>query len=262
MGFFKGLGLFILGISLFTILTMSALTWTVSSSLEYNSSSEHIYSVVNEISSSSGIDSFIEDNHEEIQLICKNDSKNYTFKAIEISIPCKEITKDANTTVEKIKLNIVDQFYYKKYNCTFKTCLKEPKNFPYYISNNFKEFLKSKLFWMFFIFILISIAYLFLLEKKNNFFFILGTFTILSSLPIKLISLIPNMFSNKLFAGIILSLFNKSQTIFIYYLIAGGIFLLLGFIFKFFDIGMKVSKWIEKISPKKETDKEEIEKKE
>ena len=160
--------------------------------------------------------------------------------------------------VDEFVIETVDQLYYKQYECSFSQCLEDKKNALYFVSEDFRDYLSSKVYFMFLALLIMFVLMLLLAEHKANAFIIAGVILIVASLPfLKLesfaASLIGGNFSD--FSKVFLS---DAYKVFIINLIFGILLLLVGIAIKLTGIGMKISEFFSK-KKEKEISEEKVE---
>jgi hypothetical protein len=276
MGFFKGLGVVLLSVLLFLSLLAGGVCLTLGMSLSYENVQPTVVSISsNLISQNIDVNSLVEEASPLFQEYCKTNTE-YVFSegGQTFVIPCS-IVNQGNEAIVNYLLNdsltnIVDDYYYKPYDCKLVECMKKGE-ITALISQQARDYWMSK-FYMFLIMSIVFMALLFLLmEKKSNWFFLIGALFFVDSLIISklntigtwiakvLLTSIKEIFSGEIPKEVIsqvVSLFFVEAKIVFYIMIGIGIlFLVIGIIFVLFKIGMKVTYIIEKVKDEDAKDK-------
>jgi len=172
-------------------LAIGGFLYTISSSLQYDEiQADLVPSVADVIINQTNFVQVLEDKSFEISKNCEQ-YVDYVFKLPEtnfvFSIPC-------NVSGESIK-NIgslgveqqVKKLYFKEYDCSFFECLFEEENSLFFVSNEAKEYVDSKLYYVVVAcIVLICLGFLFA-ENRKSFIVLLGICFILSSFGMKFI---------------------------------------------------------------------------
>jgi hypothetical protein len=282
MGFLRGAGVVIISVLLFLSLLVGGVCLTLGMSLKYENVQPTVVNLSgNIISQSVDLNSVVQEAGPLIQEYCKNNSE-YVFSQGDqvFVIPCK-IVNQGNEAIVNYILNdsitgVVNEYYYKDYNCTFVKCIKNGE-VTSLISKQARDYWISK-FYMFFIISIAFIVLLFLLiEKKNNWFFLIGSLFVIDSLLISKLGKIGTWIAKvfltsvkEIFSGetpqdvitqIVSLFFVESRTVFYLMLGIGIILLVLGVVFDLFKIGFKINKIFEK-SKEEDAKKENVSKEE
>jgi hypothetical protein len=262
MGFLRGALVTVLGVVLLISLFVMNAALTITWSLEYETLKPVLKDVVGDLTQEQfdEVEIYLEEAIEVMQLYCENETEfvfsqeGYTFV-----IPCEVIFQGSKAVIDYGTDNLIEEIYYKQYDCKYWDCVKKTNDFLVLISE------KSHSYWQgkFYIFLLTSIALFVLMflvsNRKSNAFIFSGVLTIISSLPfIKLIwlaNLVPESIRY-----IFLSFFAKSYNVFIMVFIIGVFLLGLGIAFHFLKWGLKISKLFRKDSGEDEDDEEDLDK--
>ncbi|VVB79797.1 Uncharacterised protein [uncultured archaeon] len=188
----------------------------------------------------------------QFQLYCnQTNSENVTIPLNNsefpyLVVPCTEVYKGTNSTVDYCVNQLVNEMYYKDYSCSgVRDCIN--KNPTYLVSNRFREDLMHYAL----VFLLISLAcfvLVFLLaRKKSNACFIIGIITGAVSLLLLIFGNVLKDFLGSLpssqgispssFANIF---FSSSTSVFLIFLFFGLAFIITGIFLKVLSIGQVV----------------------
>jgi hypothetical protein len=253
MGVIRG-GLFIIiSVLFFASLLTAGILWTVSLSLDYNIIKPELSSVVeNLMSDNSNISQTVEEKLPAIGEHCENNSENSEFifshEDYVISIPCEAFNQGESALINETISDIVDDVYYKKYDCGFIHCFKEKMDQPFFlVSKMAKDYWANKLYIMLTISLILLILMFLLIENKINLAFVAGSLLIIASLFFTKLSWIFSFTSQKIFLQLISVFFTQSSAIFWRFFITGILVLSAGILIKFLGIGFKISEFIQKI---------------
>lgn len=261
MGFIRGGLSFILGILLlfsliagnfFLILTLSITPEKIQEGV-----SENFESIVEFIGTDINLTKEINENFGKIESYCENNSDFvFTEQGYTIDIPCEVALQGEEAIIEEGVKDIVEEVYYEDYSCdSLWRCFLNSENPLFLVSEQAKDYWKSRFYYSLIASLLLIIIMFFLFERKTNLFFVAGFLLIISSLPFMMIK---NVFSffNYSFLQFVPVLFSESYRVFLMSLISGIVVLGFGVGLKFFNFGSFIA---EKFSKKE--DKEEISKK-
>jgi len=278
MGFFKGLGIVIFSIFLFLSLLIGGICLTLGMSLSYNNVQPTVLSISNNvISQSIDVDTLVSEASPLFQEYCKTNIE-YTINegGQTIVIPCSVINQGDQAIINYL-LNdsvkeIVEDYYYKQYDCNLVKCI-ENGEVTALISKQARDYWMSKSYLFLGLSIIFIILLFFLLEKKSNWFFLIGSLFVLDSLIISKLNVIGTWIARNLLLSIkeifsgeiskdiisqVVSLFFiESRTVFYIMLGIGIILFIIGIIFAIFKIGVKVVYVVEKIKKEEFSEGEE-----
>lgn len=220
--------------------------------------------VVNYVENSNGLEQeviqgTISANYDLMKGYCKEDKEfvfsegNYTF-----DIPCSVALQGSDAILEHATEDLIKQMYYKNYSCEFIDCFKEISPPTFMISEKTRDYFNSNFYMVLGICVLLSALMLVVSTNRQGWFFVVGTLIIVASLPFMklraLIGLIPeNVFTK--FLGLF---FIDSYDVFIIGLITGIIFIVLGFVVKFFFLGFKFNRFVEWLKKRKNVAKKKV----
>ena len=258
MGAIRGLLLIVVCVTLFLSLFVGGIVLTLSSSLSYENVRSGLVSFLGDVVNEQlDVEERLNQLVPEMEVYCKT-NQQYTFVYGEniFMIPCDVATQGSNALVEHGVNSMVDKYYYEDYDCDFWDCFEEGEVPIFLISEKAKDYWQSKFYFTLLLSAgLAALAFL-LVEKKSNFFLLVGSLTIVSSLPLikinKIGSLFPSSFLDmgEYLSKIILIFFNESNSVFIKILIIGGVFVIVGIILKLFNIGIAISNFVSKFQKK------------
>ena len=226
-------------------------------SLDYDNVKSEISSVIQksvakDLNLTNGFNRNIEDMRE---YCLQNNNSDFVFKEKDITfvITCDSISKGNDAIIEEGIGNLVEESYYKNYECGFINCFEE-MTYPFFLISQQTKDKAGKYFYLFTTISIILIALIFVLaEKRSNTFIIAGSLLILSALPF----MKANWFfsnSEKIFLQFLTIFLSESFKVFVIGMVIGIILLIIGIILKFFNIGFKINELISKFK-KSETEK-------
>ena len=267
MGFFKGGTLFTLSVLLFFSFLALNLFLTLSTSLEYENVQKEISPIVQELANGNNglfegfgsgdfnLNQVTDEAQESMKNYCKNNTDySFVFESNTISIPCSSLEEGKRAIVNEAVRDIVEDAYYRDYDCIFWSCLVKEKIPLFLVSQKAKDYWKEKFYFSLIASLILIALIFFLVEKKLNFPILVGSILILSSLPLLKIKgiisfLIPEKFEAlSLFLNIF---FSRSYMVFWISFISGRVLLGVG-------VGLRFSnaEFIKKIIEK--SDKKEV----
>ena len=270
MGFFRS-GFFGLAcLLLFTSFFAMNLFLTMSSSLTYENVQREVPPLVNALASEDsgllsglnlgGIDvNQLADKTKTIMdKYCKDHTEyTFTFEGRTISVPCSSVQNGSSTAsvVNETTKSIIEDIYYKQYDCNFWSCLTQDK-FPYFlISQKAQDYWHQKFYFALMISIILSILLFLLVERRVNWPVLVGSILILSAFPLLKIKEFILFFipDNLQIITIFLNIFfSKAYSTFWISFIVGLVLIGLGLGLKFSNAEF-VQRIIEKIEKKPQT---------
>lgn len=260
MGLIRGGLLVIVSVLFFVGLLVGGLFYTLNSSLEYENVKIQIYDLANKtLSEKLSTKQILDKNLDQLKIYCKNNSfyaLNKSEMNIKVNISCESISQGEEAITQEFLNESVEQIYYTSYDCTILKCLEDKDKYFFFVSLQFKEEIASKLYMIYICLFVLIILIFILAKKKHNAFFVTGILFVIASLPfLKLESLFSFLGESALSVTNIF--FSKSYLVFIRMIIIGASILIVGFLFRFFELGFKISNMIQKIKGKDSTSKEE-----
>ncbi len=269
MGVLRGFGLVIVSILLFLSLLSAGIFATLNYSLTYENVQPKIYTIANSIITEQiGTEKIVNQLTPFLEIYCQNNTEIVqNFEGYTFVYPCTVIEQGYDSIINYTINYLIQDFYYKEYNCTFSECFQETSVPIFLVSEHAKDYWKS-LFNKSIIAILILIALtILLIEKKTNTPILTGSLFVASSLIIsqlknigtaiaKLIlspisAALSNESSKEIISQIVGIFFAESSKVFLWMFIAGIILIAIGIILKLTTLGIKIKNWIEKIKSKK-----------
>jgi hypothetical protein len=241
MGFIRGGLILILSIVALGFLLLLGLSFVISSSLSYDNVNKVLTPiVVGMINQKVNLNQTISSNYIFIQKQCENNTEFvYSDPAnsdLVLVVPCEVVKKGPDEFVRHGLEYVINQTYYKEYNCKFFNCFKETSfnGLPVFlVSKHTKDYFNNRLYVSFIVLAILFVAILFISEKKGGCLKIFGVLFLIASLPFVLVSKFGDWFN----LGEFVSLF-ISNSYFIF-----GIFLFLGIVFIGLGIGLNISEW-------------------
>lgn len=254
MSFIRGSLLVFVSILLLISFLVSGIFATLNASLNYENVKPQINSLIKEIVENEVNKTIIDEQVKILQTHCKTNSEyvfndeatNYTF-----IIPCEVIANGTDEIINKESALLIEEYYYKEYQCGFLNCFKE-KSLFFLVSQHAKDFWKKQLYTFLIVSVLLAVLIFLLVEKKNNFPILIGSLLILGFLPLFAIYeiakfVVSNLFSEIPFdlSSIALIFFSKANSVFLTGLILGIILIAAGIFLKLLKIGFKIEEWFE-----------------
>lgn len=259
MGIIRSGIVLILGSILFLTLFMGNTFLTLSWSLEYDNVQEQMGAISVQAFESFGFRDVIDENYDVMLLFCQtNPSFEYNTEEFSISVPCEVINTGIDNVIEYGAEQIIEDLYYREYNCSFFSCLKEDNGMYVLISEKAYDYWNSKFYLITVLSIILFVLMFFAATKKNLPFIIAGILTIVSAIPFKKLDWILRLVPTGDMGEIALAFFTKSYNVFLIMLVIGIGLLIFGVGFTFLGIGVKASKMIDKLVPEKRKKKGEV----
>jgi len=259
MGIIRG-GLLVFSVALlFISLLLAGMLLTVSSSLEYDNIQQSMSSSLKSlIAENADINQLFEDKLELVKVYCKTNNE-YTFKyeAYTFLVPCSAVNQGFDSLVNYGVDFIINNTYYKNYECEFFDCFEKTGSPEFLISEKAQNYFKNKFYLVSLISLALLILMFFLSKKKSNFPIIAGVTFTLSALALfkfpDLISTAVGIISPQLsaFSGAFMIFFSKINPVATKMIIIGSVLVIAGIIFKILKVSFKISSIIEKIKEKR-----------
>lgn len=248
MGFIRGGLLVIVSVLLFFSFLAGNLFLTLTLSLDYDSVQPEIASIVEELSEQEmNLGQIVNEEYPFMEEYCQNNSE-YVFseQGYTFAIPCSVVSQGSDAIFDYGLNTMVEDVYYKEYDCDFWDCIKETGTPFFLISEKAKDYWKQNFYFSLIVsMILIALAFI-LIEKRTSLPIIVGVMLMISGLPFLMINwislnLIPSSMFGEYFIELFSIFFTKSHTMFLISFILGLIILGVGILLKFFWIGFKIS---------------------
>ena len=272
MGVFRSFALIIVAVLLFISFLGLGTFATLDSSLDYNVVSSQVKIILND-----SVNFTLISNYEDIlNTSCLNSTiYNYSDGDYSFAIPCEVIANGTDAIIDYELDVLINESYYKDYNCSFFDCFKETNSPLFLISYHTQDYFNTKFYRFLFFSIILSGLVFILIDKKINFPFTIGLLLILSFIPVSLLDSIGTflfklILSSAKFAvsgissldlkSFCLIFFTQSNSVFLTGLSIGLILIAITFFLKLFKVGFKVGKLFmrkeklveKKVKPKKE----------
>lgn len=261
MGFIRGSALVIVAVLFFVALLASNSFLTLSSSLEYDIVKPKLVPVIIDIAEEEfNLSSQIDDSYSQMLTDCENNSTIiFDEEGFSFEVPCEKVREGKQEVIDYGVNSLVDEVYYKNYDCGFWDCAEEGEPPFFLVSQKAQGYWSSLFYFVLGVLILLFVVIFFLVEKKSNAFIIAGALLMVSALPFAKIIWVAS-FLDKYAFQFFAVLFSRASLMFLRIFIFGIIVLGVGILMKFFGIGFWISNLVNKISGKK-TIKEKIESK-
>jgi len=188
MGFIRGGALFFVGAVFLISLLVGNSLLLISSTLEYDNLQENIKPIVTEEISKEINISDIEKNFDEIKIYCEEKSSEISLieetQDLGFEIDCDLILSSTpEDFLDKQVEKFIEENYYKEYECNFISCFKEQKIPFFLMSEQTKNYVKGKYYFLLGVSLVLAVGMFLLVENKKNFLILAGILLILSSLP-------------------------------------------------------------------------------
>lgn len=260
MGFIRG-GLLVTACVIFFITLLAGnLFLTMNLSLEYKTVKPQISSMTEKIVSEKiNISQKITDEQYQLMILyCQNNTEfNFSESGFDFSVPCETALEGPDKMITESINSLVDEAYYREYECNFWNCFTEMQSPMFLISEKAKDYWANKFYLTLLILAILFVAIFFLAESKANAFILAGALMIVSSLPFTKLNWFFSLFDSY-YLQFFNIFFSQSQTIFWIISGFGLIFLAIGIIMKFFKVGFGISDFIQKFQNKSEATSQKV----
>ena len=264
MGFIRGVLLVFVCSVLFILLFVGNILLTLSLSLKYENVKPGLVSFLSDVVNEQlNIEEQLNQLFPAIEMYCQtNQEYTFAYGGYTFTIPCDVATQGSSTLVGYGVNSLVDKYYYAEYNCNFWDCFSEGDVPLFLISEKAQVYWQAKFYFALLLSVALAALVFLLVEKKTNFFFLVGGLTILSSLPLIKLDKIAFLFPDSsegvgnYFSKIIVIFFNQSQSVFIKAVIIGSVFVIIGIILKVFHAGFIISNFFSRIKSNKKIEEE------
>jgi hypothetical protein len=248
MGLIRGGAVVIVSILLLVSFLITASILTLSSSLKYENIKDGLSPIIKEtIEQELGGGLPIENNLSMIEQYCKNNSEFiFSESGYVITIPCETAKQGSDAIIEKGINDMINESYYKNYDCSFFDCLQKPGAPFSLVSQGAYEYWKSKFYLALILSIILIVALFLLVENKSNAFILSGALLIVSSLPLFGLKNIAGFFVDKSILKFLSVFFAQASLVFYKALIAGIVLISIGIGIKFAGVGMKITNFFNK----------------
>lgn len=235
---------FLLFLSVFVGNIFLTLSW----SLEY----ENVEPLVSEFGASivddSGVSRMLENDYPLMMDYCNSNSGNYNFSGggLILDIPCSEVSVGPENVVQYGVDKIVENFYYREYDCSFFECLKNEGQPYVLISEKARSYFNSNFNWILMVSIVLFILLFLFVESKGTAFIISGILISFAALPFRKFNWILSFLPKGNVSEFFLAFFTKSYNVFMIMIIIGIALLIMGISFHFLGWGIKMSEFFRK----------------
>jgi len=254
MGFFRGGLLVTVSILLFLSLLLGNIFLVLSISLQYDNVKSGLVPIVREfvedqsdlITGDFNLTIEMGEARELMRNYCLNNTE-YVFSegGYNFTIPCDLVNETVETFVEQGIDSIIEQTYYKEYDCDFLDCFGEEPLPLFLISEKAKDYWKEKFYFSIIASLILTVLIFLLVEQKQNFPILIGGLLALSSVPLlKLENL-----SSLIGVGsleFISFFFNKSANVFWLFFIVGLLIFGLGIAWRLLNLESRKKKFSKK----------------
>ena len=237
-------GAVVIAIFIFLLLLVANSLLAVTMSLNYQTLEPELVGAATYIIDERGIDSSIAEGLPAMQMVCLNES-NFTFEneGIVFDLPCSVINEGESAIIEYTITNMVEESYYKDYDCNFWECSAEEGVPTHFFSEMARSYWKGKLSLVLSVLAVLIILGFLISDGRRNYPFLLGGLFILAALPFIKVSWFFSLFGNFEIARILGVFFSKAFNVFLIMTVIGAVLILLGVAIKFVGLGS----WIDKI---------------
>jgi hypothetical protein len=170
-----------------------------------------------------------------------NDKIQFNESGLNLEIPCSVAIAGTDMIIEYGVTQLVDQLYYKQYDCEFWQCVKEQTPPLVLVSEKAYQYWHAFFYWSLILSLIFFLLILLVAKNKSTPFIISGILMIITAIPFKNLNWVFSLIPVGEIAKFIAIFFMKSHSIFVVMLILGIIFLALGVTLKLTGLGKKMS---------------------
>ncbi len=242
MGLIRGILFTVVAILLFVSLLSMNTFWTISRSLEYDVLQPNIVPIItNMIADQTDVNQQLEQGLPLMQYYCLNNTEFiYSLEETTIDLPCSEINKGSEAILNYVILDLIEENYYKEYDCSFWECGMVP---PYHLISQKAQNYWSEWFYLSLVLsIILVVGSLLIMENRSGYPFILGGLLIISSLLFAKIGWVFSFLGDWQWISLAESFFSEAYTIFVIDFIIGIVLILIGVALKFLGLGQFLNK--------------------
>jgi len=247
MGLIRGaLGVFV-SILLFMVFLVGGAFLTITLSLQYENVYDRLSPIIQDtLGEEMGVDisSEIEREIGSMEIQCEDYPEGYVFSegGYTITLSCDTLTQGTDAIIASGVDSIIEAAYYKEYSCSFWKCFEEEEIPLFLISEYAKNYWRAKFYLALGIAIVLMIALFFLFRKKQNTFIVPGILLIVAALPFLRIGALVSISGDRMIFELLNIFFSKAKSVFKISFFTGIGFIAVGFVFKLFFVGFKLSK--------------------
>ena len=235
---------------------------TLSGSLEYNQLKPSLVNISKDVIKEYNIFNQLEQNKIYTQAYCLQHEKIYFNESeLNLEFPCSVFLSGEDSIIEYAVNQLVDQLYYKQYNCKFWQCVKEQNPPLVLISEKSYQYWRALFYWSIILSVVLFLLIFLIAKDKSTPFIISGILIILTAIPFKSLNWIFNLIPMGDIAKFLSIFFTRAQSVFSTRLTLGIILLVLGLVLKISGLGKKMS-WNYKKEENKQEEKEKDKKEE
>jgi len=246
MGFIRGaLGVFV-SILLFIVFLVGGVFLTLTLSLQYENVHDTLSPIIQDtLGEEIGVDISLEIEKElaSMEINCENYSEEYVFSegGYTITLSCDTLTQGKDAIISSGVDSIIKAAYYKEYTCSFWKCFEE--EIPLFLISEYaKDYWRAKFYLALGIALVLMVALFFLFRKKQNTFIVPGILLIAAAIPFLRIGALVSISGDRMILELLSIFFSKAKSVFRISLFTGIGFIVVGFVFKLFLVGFKLSK--------------------
>lgn len=248
MGFLRGGLLVVVSVILFISLLIGNTFLVFSSSLNYENLQTHLGPVIQDIAESQIEVENIEEGMDQLKEYCKA-NQDFVLEQSEydFSISCSEVlSSDTEKIINNEVNDLLEEIYYKDYDCGFIDCFEEDSIPFFLISEKSQKYFYNKYYYLLLVSIILILSMFFIVENKMNFPIVVGSILVVSSLPFAKLGWLSSISSNKYFIEMMTLFFTSSRKVFLTMLIIGLIAIGIGVGLRFWGLGTKIAEWKKK----------------
>lgn len=246
MGILRGGGLIIVSVLLFAALFVGNLLFTISWSLNFENVEVEMKSLFRNVlgqNQNQDLSEFISSAQYQTMLNNCKTNPDYVFDygGKVLSVPCSVVNSGRDTVLDYGVGIFVRDIYYDHYDCSFIECFGKSEIPFFLVSKKAQDYFYEKFnLTLMFIGFLTILGFL-LADTKTNFLVFISISMMVVSLPFAKLDLLFGFLDNNI-GSFLTIFFSKAHSVFLISLTFGVILLAVALIFKFFNLGVRLSK--------------------
>lgn len=152
----------------------------------------------------------------------------FVFEDYVITLSCSSMEEGRDAVISEAVDSFVESAYYNDYDCGFWNCFRET-GLPFFlISEKSKDYWQEKFYFFLIFFLVLAVLVFVLVEQKQNTPIVLGSFLVLSSLPLLRLQSFTESVTGKIFAPFIRVFFSRADVVFWTVFLVGLVVFVLG----------------------------------
>lgn len=248
MGLIRSGAIVVVSCLFFVSIFIGNIFLTLSWSLEYDNVEPIVSEFGRGIVEDVGISTSVQDAYPLMLNYCEYGDGDYVFSSegVSVNIPCSEISKGPENVVDYGVGQVVDNFYYREYDCSFFECLKSEGQPYVLVSEKSRGYFASNFRFVLTISMVLFVILFLIVQSKSTAFIVSGILISFSALPFRKFNWILGFLPNGDVSDFFLAFFTKSYNVFMIMIIIGVVLFILGISFHFLGWGIRLSEFFRK----------------